>query len=151
MRIGRTRGRGLTAAILSVVVGLGGEISGAAAASGERHVVLSTTGCPAGAETEIRRMVGMEIGDLLVEVGTPLETDRLAVVCTEDAAHLLAQGSCLACEVDRTLRLNDFPPDAVARALALAGVELLASLSPAVRRRLEARAARPDVPVTAAW
>jgi len=41
--------------------------------------------------------------------------------------------------VDRTFRLDDFPGDVAPRALALAGLELLAARSPAVRARLQAR------------
>ena len=119
----------------------------AAGDSGAARVVLAVTGCPAHVEAELHRIVGMEIGDLLIEGSAPAQTDRLAVSCTEDSVHLLAESRCPACRVDRTLHLNDFPPDAVPRALALAGVELLASLSPAVRHRLEARGADQNVPL----
>ena len=71
--------------------------------------------------------------------------DQLTVVCAENLAHLEVRGPGRPWQFDRTLRLDEFPADAVPRALALAGVELLAALSPAVRRRVEAAVAKPEV------
>jgi hypothetical protein len=139
--------RKLAAAILAVVAVSGGRSVWAAEASAERRVVVTITGCPAGDEPAIRRMVGLEIGDLLAEGGE--EADRLSVVCSEDLVHLEARGPGRPWQVNRTLGLNDFPADAVPRALALAGVEMLAALSPTVRRRVEAVVAKQEAPARA--
>jgi hypothetical protein len=112
-------------------------------------VALATTGCPAGVDGAIRRIVGLEIGDLLAENGEAAETDYLAVVCAHDWARLEANGPGRPRQIDRTLGLKDFPADAVPRALALAGVEMLAALSPAVRRRVETAVAKQETPARA--
>lgn len=135
--------------LLAVLAGWGGRTAWAAEDPGERRVVLKIAGCPAGADTAIRRIVALEIGDLLAEAGETAETDRLAVICTEELARLQASGPGRPQQVDRTLWLNDFPADAVPRALALAGIEVLAALSPAVRRRVEAGTAKQEAPVRA--
>jgi hypothetical protein len=141
--------RKLGVATLAVVAAWGGGSAWAAEDPTERRVVLATTGCPAGVDSAIRRIVGLEIGDLLAENGEAAETDYLAVVCAHDWARLEANGPGRPRQIDRTLGLNDFPADAVPRALALAGVEMLAALSPAVRRRVEAGAAKQEVPARA--
>ena len=131
----------LVAAIFLMAAAWDGRSAWAAQDPTERRVVLAIAGCPAGAESAIRRMVGLEIGDLLAEAGAAAETDHLAVVCTLDWARLEASGPGRPRQVERSLRLNEFPADAVPRVLALAGVEMLAALSPAVRRRVEGGAA----------
>ena len=135
------RARKLVAATLVVVAAWGGRSTWAAQDPPERRVVLAITGCPASTEPAIRRMVGLEIGDLLAEAGETAETDHLAVFCSDAWARLEANGPGRPRQVDRILGLHDFPADAVPRVLALAGVEMLAALSPAVRRRVETGAA----------
>jgi hypothetical protein len=137
------------ATVLAVVAGWVSRTTRAAEDPDERRVVLTIADCPAGAEAAIRRIVGLEIGDLLAVAGETGETDRLAVICTEELARLQAGGPGRPQQVDRTLWLNDFPADAVPRALALAGIEVLAALSPAVRRRVEAGTAKQETPVRA--
>src|SRR5207244_897403 len=44
------------------------------------------------------------------------------------------------------LRLDDFPGDAAPRALALAGIEMLAALDPTVRARVEVKPPAPEAP-----
>ena len=55
------------------------------------------------------------------------------------AARLEARGAGSDQPIERALRLADFPGDAAPRALALAGVEMLAALDPAVRERIQIR------------
>jgi hypothetical protein len=136
----------LLGATLAVVAGWDGRRAWADQDATERLVVLTVAGCPAGADSAIRRIVELEIGDLLAKADENSETDRLAVVCTDQWARLQASGPDRPLPVDRTLRLGDFPADAVPRALALAGIEMLAALSPAVRRRVEAGAVKEEAP-----
>jgi hypothetical protein len=141
----------LVAAIFLMAAAWGGRSVWAAQDPTERRVVLAITGCPAGAEPAIRRMVGLEIGDLLADAGEAAEADHLAVFCTDAWARLEVNGPGRPRQVDRILGLHDFPADAVPRVLALAGVEMLAALSPAVRRRVETGAAvqEPEEPARA--
>ena len=111
-------------------------------------VALDTSSCPQVPAAAIRRIVGIEIGDLLAEPGgvAPAGGTWLAIACDNGSAWLEARragsdnpfaGSDEA--VQRVLRLADFPGDAAPRALALAGVEMLAALDPAVRQRIQIR------------
>ena len=116
-------------------------------------VFLDVAACPEVPEPAIRRIVGIEIGDLLREPGSgdPTGADRLAVRCADGSAWLQARGAAGSDPIDRTLRLADFPGDAAPRALALAGIEMLASLSPAVRARIQTRqSAAPPTPAAPA-
>ena len=104
-------------------------------------VFLDVAACPEVPEPAIRRIIGIEIGDLLRAPGSgdPTDADRLAVRCADGSAWLQARGAAGSDPIDRTLRLADFPGDAAPRALALAGIEMLAALSPAVRERIQTR------------
>ena len=110
------------------------------------RVALEIVGCPETLERAVRRIVGIEIGDLLIEPGSSAsEVDRLTIRCEGDLARIEAGGDGDADHVDRTLRFDDFPGDAAPRAVALAAIEQLAALSPAVRRRIQDRR-RPALP-----
>ena len=104
-------------------------------------VVLDVARCPEVSEPAIRRIVGIEIGDLLADpaAAAPVEPDRLTVRCQSGDARLEALGFGQPAPIERALRLTDFPGDAAPRAIALAGIEMLASMSPAVRERLRSR------------
>jgi len=127
----------------------GGRAALAADARGSEsagHVALEVKACANGSEDAVRRIVGIEIGDLLHAIGqqVPADFDRLTIRCAGNLAWVEAAGGAHAKAVERTLRLDDFPGDAAPRALALAGIEVLAALSPAVRKRLADR----QVPTT---
>jgi hypothetical protein len=115
--------------------------AGAPAYAARGTVALDTAACPAISEAAIRRIVGIEIGDLLAAPGdaTTADANRLAMICEGGAARLEARGAGSDQPVERVLRLADFPGDAAPRALALAGVEMLAALDPAVRERIHIR------------
>ena len=61
------------------------------------------------------------------------------MICQEGVARLAARGAGGGQPIERELRLAEFPGDAAPRALALAGVEMLAALDPAVRERIQIR------------
>jgi hypothetical protein len=94
-------------------------------------VELLVESCPQVDEQVLRQMLSLEIGDLLLpeaQSEAP-RADRLTVRCTDDGqARLTAGGPGRAPALERTVRLGDFPDDATPRVLALAGVELLASI-----------------------
>ena len=128
--------------------------AGAAAQAAQATVALDTAACPAIPEAAIRRIVGIELGDLLAESGdVPVGGNRLAMICQEGVARLAARGAGDGQPIERELRLAEFPGDAAPRALALAGVEMLAALDPAVRARIQIRqspaAAAPAPPARA--
>jgi len=107
------------------------------------HVQLEVVGCPAVPTAVVRRVLGIEIGDLLLddsngEVG---DAERLTIRCAGNFAVVEAQGPSTEPPTERILRLDDFPGDAAPRALALLGVELLAARSAAVRERILRRQA----------
>ncbi len=139
------------ATVVAVILGNPCGVSAGAAmgpaGAAPRRVMLDASDCPTVAEPAIRRIVGIEIGDLLIETGRPVpaSSDRLVISCDEDRARVRASGSGRQQRIDRTLRLGDFPGDAAPRALALAGIEVLAAFSPDVRQRIQARQ-NPPVP-----
>ena len=119
------------------------------ARAADLRVALDISGCAASVETGIRRIVRVELGDLLIDANAPAgAANRLTVRCESGRGSIAAEGFDGGRRADRALELGDFPGDAAPRALALAAIEVLAALSPAVRQRLQARqtAARPPEP-----
>lgn len=102
------------------------------------HVELEVEGCPTVPTAAVRRVLGIEIGDLLLEpsTGDVQDVDRLIIRCAGNFAAVEATGISGGAPTERILRLDDFPGDAAPRALALLGVELLAARSGAVRERI---------------
>ncbi|MES1205830.1 MAG: hypothetical protein ABUS79_07815 [Pseudomonadota bacterium] len=103
------------------------------------HVELEVQGCPAVPIAAIRRVVGIEIGDLLLAAsatGQRRDVDRLTIRCAGNFASVEATGISGGGPTERIVRLDDFPGDAAPRALALLGVELLAARSATVRARI---------------
>jgi hypothetical protein len=147
------KGRGWGRAALgaaAVFVAFGGFAGRGSAARGSGsggRFVLDTRACPNVPEAAIRRIVGIEIGDLLIEpgreVGATAPPDRLIVRCEGDLAQVEAVAAGGSGRVARTLTLRDFPGDVAPRALALAGLEALAAQSRAVRARIQTRQAPP--------
>jgi hypothetical protein len=115
----------IAAAILSLLVA-------------EPGVVLSVARCPAPFEAALRRVVRVELGDVLRApasgAGTDAAADAVTVTCAGDRASLLASGP--QGRLERVLSLEGWSDDARPRVVGLAATELLASLNPAVRRRL---------------
>jgi len=110
------------------------------------RVQLDVKGCPAVSAAVVRRVVSVEIGDLLLDEGQGEAgqgeaggAERLSVRCAGDLAAVEARGRSGEAPTERIIRLDDFPGDAAPRALALLGVELLAARSAAVRERILAR------------
>jgi hypothetical protein len=102
-------------------------------------VALSFDGCPADLEVALRRIAGIELGELLNESAD----DRVQVRCDGSAVHLAATRSGrtpagpFPARLERTVALGDWPADARPRVVGLAAVELAAALNPVVRSRLD--------------
>lgn len=116
-------------------------------------VQLEVAGCAAVPTRDVRHVLSVEIGDLLLDdsAGRAADADRLIVRCAGNFASVEASGPGEP-PVERMVRLDDFPGDTAARALALLGVELLAARSAAVRERIlrrQSALAAPPVEVVA--
>jgi hypothetical protein len=137
-RAARRTPRALAAAIAA-------GIAGAGPAHAAASVVLDASACLEVPEPAIRRIVAIEIGDLLADgaAAAPANADRLIVRCQAGEARLEARGPGHPAPIERPLRLAEFPGDAAPRAVALAGIEMLAALSPAVRERIQIRQSAP--------
>jgi hypothetical protein len=113
-------------------------------------VELVVESCPQVDAQALRHMLSLEIGDLLLPDDAPSESprgERLTVRCADGQARLSAGGSGPARAIERSVRLADFPDDATARVLALAGVELLASVdAPPAAAVTTVPATRPAAP-----
>ena len=143
------RARAAARVVLAAAAAAG--MTGTAAAAATRGtVVVDATACPSVPEAAIRRIVAIEIGDLLAETGERPATGatRLSLACDGAAARLAARRDGDGLPIERVLPLGDFPGDAAPRALALAGVEMLAALDPAVRERVQIRQTPPPAPAT---
>lgn len=102
------------------------------------HFALEIEQCPRVAIESVRRILNIEVGDLLISQadGTSAGGDRLAIRCAGNIALVEASGPTAEPPSERIVRLDDFPSDAVPRVLALAGLELLAARNSTVRERM---------------
>lgn len=117
---------------------------------GRATVTLDESGCRSVSRPELRRLVGIELGSLLVpaaldpDAADPLDVARLSLICDETRAviRVRARSSASAARlaeprtIEREVNLADFPEDAVARGLTLAAIELLATLETTVREKV---------------
>jgi hypothetical protein len=110
---------------------------------------LEVKACPTVSTEDVRRILGIEIGDLLLgeTEHVPAGADRLTIRCAGNFAWIEASGPADNQPLEQILRLDDFPGDAAPRALALAGLELLAARSSTVRERMVGK--RNSVPPSA--
>jgi hypothetical protein len=108
---------------------------------------LEIKACPAVSTEDLRRILGIEVGDLLIgeAEGVPAGADRLTIRCAGNFAWIEAVGPGDQNPLEQILRLDGFPGDAAPRALALAGLELLAARSSVVRERMDAKRSPPPV------
>ncbi|HXI54555.1 MAG TPA: hypothetical protein VNO55_00725 [Polyangia bacterium] len=145
-RRARTRDRAFVLALaLALAAALAGPARGQLAEPPSRQlprrVTLDASACPDVPAAALRRIMVIEIGDLLVGADEQPagDTDRVQLACAGRVARVSADGPGRPRALERRLPLDDFPGDAAPRALALAAVEILAALSPDVRARVEAR------------
>ncbi len=107
--------------------------------SSDGHFVLDIKECPKTLAEDVRRVVGIEVGDLLRETGesTPASSDALMIRCAGNLAHIEVSGSADSAPLEKLFQLDDFPGDAAPRALALASLELMAARNVIVRERMD--------------
>jgi hypothetical protein len=100
------------------------------------RVILESEACSPAVAAEMRRVVTVELGPVLLDAdhAPPADADRLRITCSSDTAVIEARSAEDVTAVTRTLRLDTFPGDVAPRALALAAIEVLAALN---RRRAE--------------
>lgn len=117
-------------------------------ASSDGRFSFTIADCPSLSGAEIRRLLTIEIGDLLLpeSTGVLAHHDRLTVQCVDQLARVQAAGLATPAPFEQVVNLRDLPGDAAPRALALAGLELLASLNSFVRARIEANTPAPREP-----
>jgi hypothetical protein len=119
----------------------------------ERGVALQVIDCPAADEKAMRAVLSIEIGEIAAaaavapDAGAPRPT--LVVRCDGEMARIAVAAGGGARAGERALRLGDFPADVAPRAVALAGIELLAAEDPAARWRIDERPAPPPAALAA--
>jgi hypothetical protein len=128
-----------------VVIGYGRPGMARPGPAGDDRVALAVRDCSATLGAGVRRIVAIELGDLLLDESSDVGSagHRLTVWCQGDLALVAAERSDSRERREHAFELGGFPGDAAPRALALAAIEVLAALSPAVRERIEARQDRP--------
>ena len=106
--------------------------------AGNGRFALEIEQCPRVEIDSVRRILSIEIGDLLIPRadGKSVGNDWLAIRCAGTTALVEAGGQTSDSPSERIVRLDDFPSDAVPRVLALAGLELLAARNSTVRERM---------------
>jgi hypothetical protein len=104
-------------------------------------VALVVRDCPELFEQEMRDILGIELGELLLESSEAprAEINLLEVDCEPTRARVRAMAPSADRVVARALPLDAFPGDAAPRAVALAGVEALSAVNPTLSERLRAR------------
>jgi hypothetical protein len=119
----------------------------------EQKVALSIGACPEPFESSLRRMLAIELGDLLDESQSAAsrQLESIEIACETATARITARGAGGGEAVHNDLRLDAFPGDAAPRAVALAALEALRAVDPSLAERIEARRAqtRPDAPPSA--
>jgi hypothetical protein len=105
------------------------------------HFALEIEQCPRVAIESVRRILSIEVGDLLLSQSSAPSagSDRLEIRCAGTIALVEAAGHTAEPPSERIVRLDDFPSDAVPRVLALAGLELMAARNSTVRDRMAAK------------
>jgi hypothetical protein len=120
----------------------------AAGAERERErapeVGLTVEDCAEPFESALRRILRIELGELLDEGGPSANSDRdwLEIRCRGQAADVRARSRRGDQVVDNNQRLDAFPGDAAPRAAALAAIEALGAIGPSLSERIEARHTR---------
>jgi hypothetical protein len=112
-----------------------------AESAGGEEVELHVFACEPAFAAELRRIVRLELGGLLYEgaaVGIA-ERGRLEVRCESDLARVSARDARRTQQADNDLRFDVFPGDAAPRAVALAAVEALRAVDPALSARIDAQ------------
>jgi hypothetical protein len=111
-------------------------------------VTLEVAGCAESFEASLRRILVLELGDLL-EPSAPdslASGDSVRVVCDVDALRIVARSAAGKEVAHDALPHRAFPGDAAPRAAALAALEALRAVDPALAGWIQARRAEVQPP-----
>jgi hypothetical protein len=132
------------ALVAAALVGLGPPTAvRAAEPDREGKITLAVRDCPEAFEVSLRRILVIELGDLLEEGdggGAP-ETEIIEIACGAENASIAARNP-RGEVVHNDVRFDAFPGDAAPRAVALAALEALRAVDPTLSDRLVARQAK---------
>jgi hypothetical protein len=106
-------------------------------------VTLEVAGCAESFEASLRRILVLELGDLLEPSApdSPASGDSVRVVCDVDALRIVARSAAGEEVAHDALPHRAFPGDAAPRAAALAALEALRAVDPVLAERIQARLA----------
>jgi hypothetical protein len=137
-RPARWRRAGLLLGLAWSMLAPGRVLAAEPAPAEEGRFAFTLQACPGVSAAELRRILAIEIGDLLLDEaeGVPAGRDHLTIRCVGTFAFIQATGPGSATPYEQIVHLDAFPGDALPRAVALAGLELLASLNATVRERI---------------
>lgn len=126
---------------IAFVMAACGHARSAAGAERERtpEVGLTVEDCSEPFESALRRILRIELGDLLDEGRPSAERDWLEIRCRGQAADIRARSRRGDQIVENNQGLDAFPGDAAPRAAALAAIEALGAIGPSLSERIEAR------------
>jgi hypothetical protein len=132
------RGGGATGVLLAL--GLGTTTLAAAEPDREAKIALAVRDCPPPFDAALRRILLIELGDLLDE-SRSLEPDgeSIEIGCEVEMARITAR-SPHGELVHNDVRFDTFPGDAAPRAVALAALEALRAVDPGIAERIARRA-----------
>jgi hypothetical protein len=123
----------------------------------EQKVALSISACPEAFDSSLRRILAIELGELLAEAPSTAskELESIDVACEAEMARITARNLGAGEVAHNDVRFDAFPGDAAPRAVALAALEALRAVDPTLAERIEAQKAKanpdavPSVPVSA--
>jgi len=120
------------------------------APANDGRFVLEIQECPRTLADGVRRLVAIEVGDLLRQRADDVAPggDTLAIRCAGNFAQIEASGGAETAPAEKLFQLDDFPGDAAPRALALASLELMAARNSTVRERMDGNPSSSPLPPT---
>lgn len=106
------------------------------------QVAVRVSACSEPFALELRRMLALELGDLLDDAPAhgASKLELLEIVCAAEQAQISARGVESDQVAHNDLRFDAFPSDAAPRAVALAALEALRAVDPTLSERLAAQA-----------
>ena len=146
----RFAGRAVRFTALLLVIELGAAVVLAADLEHPPKVAVRVVACSAPFETALRRMLAIELGELLDDPPADNASNResIEIACEAEQARISAR-SVTGDQIARNdLRFDAFPSDAAPRAMALAALEALRAVDPTLTGRLAAQQTEASVNAT---
>jgi hypothetical protein len=122
---------------------LGAEVTLAEEPKEHPKVALRVSSCSQRFETALRRMLAIELGNLLADARPENASTRetIEIACEAESAKISARSVAGDQVAHNDLRFDAFPSDAAPRAVALAALEALRAVDPTLTERLAAQRA----------